>query len=170
VVQRARLPHQVVDTEEQVNGGLGVPQRLGMTAKNPVRVAAPDQQPPRGHAAAAAQYLVEYDQAALCLAGQEQRHAQARQDIGLAGVIPRLARKPERRAKFADGLVDIAEVPEHHADHLMGSRGLSRLRAPRQCVAGGGKRFGRLGQRPGKQFISILRHRGTPVRDDISQS
>ena len=157
-MQGARFPYQVARTAKQVDGGLGVPQRLGMTAQDPERVAPANQESPGGHAAAATQHLVEQDKAALCLPGQEQGHAQAREDVGLSGEISRLARQPACFPQFVNGFIDVTKVPENHADHLMGNRSLGRRGMLRQCVTGIRKRFRWFGQRPGQQFVRIPRH------------
>ena len=72
-VQGTRFPDQVARAGQQADGGLGVPQRLGVAAQDPEGVDPADQDPARGDAAAALHQGVQDRQAAPRLPGQRPR-------------------------------------------------------------------------------------------------
>ena len=141
VVQGTRFPDQVARVRQQVNGGPRVPQSLGVATHDPQSVGLADQNPAGWDTAAVTQRRVEDSQSMPRLPGQEQGHAQAREDVGFPVHVSGLARKPLRGLQLADCFTDITEVPEYHADRLVRDRGLRRGGVPSQHRAGGGEGF-----------------------------
>ena len=105
VVQRTRFPDQVACAGQQVDGGLGVPQSLGVAAQDKkaptLRIRIRPAGTPR---LLCSSQGVQDRQAALRLPGQNQGHAQAGRDIGLPIQVSGLAREPARGLELLDRL------------------------------------------------------------------
>ena len=140
-VQGPRLPDQVTRSGQQADGGLDVLQGLGVAAENVEGADPADQDPAREDTATALQQVVQDRQAAPGLAGQHQRHGQARRDVGFPVQLPGAAREPARRLELCDRLIDIAEVFEDHAGRLVRDRGLCGGRMPGEDLTGGDEGF-----------------------------
>ena len=140
-VPGTHFPDQVAWARQQVNGALGVPQGLGVAAEV-IQGACPADQDFAGRDAAALQYHgVQDRQAAPGLPGHYPSGTQAGEDLGLVIGVSGLAREPARIFKLLDRFTDIAEIPEHHGDHLVGDRGLRRRRLPSQYLTSGREGF-----------------------------
>ena len=157
---RARASqNQVARVRQQVNGGPRVSQSLGVATHDPQSVGLADQNPAGWDTPAVTQRRVEDSQSMPRLPGQEQGHAQAREDVGFPVHVSGLARKPLRGLQLADCFTDITEVPEYHADRLVRDRGLRRGGVPSQHCAGGGEGFRWLRQRQRQQLVRLPGHR-----------
>ena len=140
-VPGTHFPDQVAWARQQVNGGLGVPQGLGVAAEV-VQGAGPADQDFAGRdAPALLHHGVQDRQAAPGLPGHYQGGTQAGEDLGLVIGVSGLAREPARLFKLLDRFTDIAEIPEYHSDRLVGDRGLRRRRLPSQHLASGREGF-----------------------------
>ena len=163
-VQGTRFPDQVAGAGQQVDGGLGVPQGLGVTAQDVEDARPADQDPARRDAVAILQQGIQDGQAAPRLPGEDQGGSQAGRDIGFPVMVPGLAREPARVLELLDRLADIAEVPENHPRGLVRDGGLGRWRVPGQHLTGGGERLRRPRQRQGQQLVRLPDHRGGDQR------
>ena len=155
VVQGPRLPYRVTRTGQQVDRGLGVPQRVGTASQHPEGVGPADQDPAGRDATVVPHQGVQDRQAALRLPGQEPGHAQARADVGLPIQVPRPAGEPARVLELPDRVVYVTEMPQHHAGRLVRDGRLRRRRVLRQHLAGGGQGFRRARQSQGEQFVRL---------------
>ena len=140
-VQGTRFPDRVAGTRQQVDGGLGVPQSLGVAAQDPQGVRPADQDLARLDAAVALHQGVQDRQAAPRLPRQNIGETQAGQNIGLVIGVAGLAREPARILKLLDRFTDIAEVPQDHAGGLVRDRGLRRRRVLSQHLTSGREGF-----------------------------
>ena len=163
-VQGTRFPDQIAGSGEQADGGLGIPQGLGVAAQDVADAGPADQDPAGRDAVAALQQGIQYRQAAPRLPGQHQGGTQAGRDVGFPVKVPGLAREPARVLELLDRLADITEVSVNHPGGLMRDGGLRRWRVPGQHLTGGSERLRRPRQRQGQQLIWLPGHRNG-VRD-----
>jgi len=136
-VHGTRFPDQIACAGQQVDGGLGVPQNLGIAAQNPQGAGPADQDSASQDAAAALYQGVQDGQAAPRLPGENPGGTQAGQDIGLLIQVPGLTREPARLLILLDRFTDIAVVPEDHGDGVVRDRGLRGRRMLSQHLTSG---------------------------------